>query len=293
LNKQATRVAALILSALVAGLLAPGGAGAVVASRATPGTPDYGPLESMIRAYVARDAATWSVYFVDLDSGQAFGINPDAPIPQASLVKVPLVLYVNHLVSQGEMSWDDRIAYRPDSDYRSGAGALQFFAQAGWTYSVRALSNLAITLSDNIAKAMLVRHVGSGNLVRYMSSLGAAQPHVNGEEATTARDMAVYLQEILRMSREEPDLGQRLIDDMSHTIWHVGIPGQLPEGVRVAHKEGDITGVANDVGIVFAGHPYIICILSTGQPDVDAGFRKIAEISEMVYFYQEQAYGGI
>ncbi|NPV71559.1 MAG: serine hydrolase [Firmicutes bacterium] len=256
------------------------------------GHPGYAPLESRIRAYLSRDPATWGIYFIDLDSGKTFGVNPDTPIPQASLVKVPLVLYINHLVSRGEMTWDDQVAYRPDTDYRGGAGAMQFFAQPGWTYSVRVLANLAITLSDNVTKAMLVRYVGAGNLVKYMSSLGASQPHVNGEDSTTARDMAVYLQAILSLSRERPDLGQRLLDDLSHSIWHVGLPGRLPKGVRVAHKEGDITGVSNDAGVVFSRHPYVICILSKGQPDAEAGFSKIADISRMVYDYQEQVYGG-
>ncbi|MBC7339961.1 MAG: serine hydrolase [Firmicutes bacterium] len=34
----------------------------------------------------------------------------------------------------------------------------------------------------------------------------------------------------------------------------MGLPGQLPPGLQVAHKEGDMTGVGNDVGIVFSSH---------------------------------------
>lgn len=65
----------------------------------------------------------------------------------------------------------------------------------------------------------------------------------------------------------------------------------LPGGVQVAHKEGDIVGVSDDVGIVFSRHPYVLCILSEGQKDVEAGFRKIAEVSRMVFDYQEYVYG--
>ncbi|MEW6547180.1 MAG: serine hydrolase [Bacillota bacterium] len=252
--------------------------------------PGYEPLKAQIMACLAGDPATYGVYFLDLESGKSFGINADLPIPQASTVKVPIVLYVNHLVAQGRASWSDRVAYQPATDHRTGAGALQFFARPGDTYSLRVLSNLAITLSDNVAKAMLVRHLGASNIKRFMASLGASHPNINGEEPTTARDMAIYLQAILRLARENPELGWRMIDDLSHTIWHVGLPGQLPPGIQVAHKEGDITGVSNDVGIVFSSHPYILCILSDGQQDIEAGFRKISEISRLVYDYQEQVY---
>ncbi|MDI7248903.1 MAG: class A beta-lactamase-related serine hydrolase [Bacillota bacterium] len=276
---------ALAITSAGAPLAAPGS----TTSRWHPG---YEPLRDQIAAYLAGDPATYGIYFLDLGSGRDFGINADLPIPQASTVKVPIVLYVNHLVAQGRVSWADRVAYHPATDYRTGAGALQFFAGDGQTYSLRVLSNLAITLSDNVAKAMLVRHLGAGNIRQFMASLGASHPNLDGGEPTTARDMAIYLQAVLRLARENPELGWRMIDDLSHTIWHVGLPGQLPPGLQVAHKEGDITGVANDVGIVFSSHPYILCILSQGQQDIEAGFRKISEISRLVYEYQEQVYRG-
>jgi beta-lactamase class A len=271
----------LVVTAAGTPLAAPG------ASRWHPG---YEPLKAQIEEYLAGDGATYGIYFLDLGSGRSFGINENLPIPQASTVKVPIVLYVNHLVAQGKADWTDRVAYQPASDYRTGAGALQFFAGAGQTYSLRVLSSLAITLSDNVAKAMLVRHLGADNIRQFMTSLGASHPNLDGGEPTTARDMAIYLQAVLRLARENPELGWRMIDDLSHTVWHVGLPGQLPPGLQVAHKEGDITGVANDVGIVFSSHPYILCILSQGQQDIEAGFRKISDISRLVYEYQDRVY---
>ncbi|MDI6895448.1 MAG: class A beta-lactamase-related serine hydrolase [Bacillota bacterium] len=276
---------ALVITTAGAPLAAPGGT-------MPKWQPAYEPLREQIQGYLAGDPATYAVYFLDLQSGRDFGINADLPIPQASTVKVPIVLYVNHLVAQGRASWADRVAYQPATDYRTGAGALQFFAGDGQTYSLRVLSNLAITLSDNVAKAMLVRHLGADNIRQFAASLGASHPNLDGGEPTTARDMAIYLQAVLRLARENPELGWRMIDDLSHTIWHVGLPGQLPPGLQVAHKEGDITGVSNDVGIVFSSHPYILCILSQGQQDIEAGFRKISEISRLVYDYQEQVYRG-
>ena len=54
----------------------------------------------------------------------------------------------------------------------------------------------------------------------------------------------------------------------------------------MAHKEGDVWGVADDAGIVFARRPYILVVLSRGETDVDKGFTRIAEISRIVYDFQ-------
>ncbi|MCR4398083.1 MAG: class A beta-lactamase-related serine hydrolase [Firmicutes bacterium] len=250
--------------------------------------PAYAPLEARVREFLEADPATYGVHFLDLASRTGFGLNALRPLPQASTVKVPIVLYLNRLVARGVVCWNDAVAYNPETDYRGGAGALQFFAKEGSRYSLRLLSNLVITLSDNIAKAMLVRFLGADNIRRFMASLGASQPHVAGEEPTTALDMTIYLLGVLGLARELPGFGCRMLDDLANTIWNEGLPGRLPRGVIVAHKEGDITGVSDDVGIVFARRPYILSVLSEGQADIEAGFRTIAAVSEIVYDYQER-----
>ncbi|SHF09763.1 beta-lactamase class A [Desulfofundulus australicus DSM 11792] len=248
--------------------------------------PDYQPLQKQLKEYLARQPGVYGIYFKDLHSGVSFDINGDEPVTAASTVKVPVVLYLNHLVAQGKLDWDDRVVYDSKQDYQGGAGILQFAARDGDSYSLRVLANLSITISDNIAYRMLVRHLGKDNVAQFMRDLGGQTVFPGGENITTARDMGRYMEAVLEFSREHPALGERLLDDMAHPIYHVGLPGKLPPKVRVAHKEGDVWGVANDVGIVFAEHPYILVVLSRGETDVDKGFARIAEISRMVYDYQ-------
>lgn len=249
--------------------------------------PDYSPLKAQLERFVATRRATFGIYFVDLPSGRTIGINENEWIPAASTVKIPIALYLNELVAQGKIRWEDRMAYDSSVDYSGGAGALQFFARDGDTYSMRVLANLMITVSDNVAWRMLTRHLGKDNIADYMRRLGGETVYPNGENITTAKDMGKYMMAVLDFRRRHPQLGDRLIDDLSHTIWHVGLPGRLPAHLRVAHKEGDITGVADDVGIVFASRPYILVVLSKNVPDIEEGFRDIAAISRIVYDYQE------
>lgn len=251
--------------------------------------PDYTPLQKQLEEYVAGQTGVFGIYFKDLTSGAEFAINGDEPITAASTVKVPVVLYLNHLIAQGKMRWDDQVAYDSAQDYQGGAGILQFSARDGDTFSLRVLANLSITISDNIAYRMLVRHLGQDNVAQFMRSLGVQTDFPNGENITIARDMGRYMEAVLDFNRQYPEPGERLLDDMANPIYHVGLPGKLPPEIRVAHKEGDVWGVANDVGIIFAPRPYILVVLSKGETDVDKGFGRIAEISRMVYDYQMNA----
>ncbi len=248
--------------------------------------PDYAPLEAELRELIATYDATYGICFRDLESGAGFGINEREPITAASTVKVPVVLYLNTLVARGRAKWSDRVAYDAALDYQDGAGVLQFTAKDGATYSLRILANLAITVSDNIAYRMILRHLGKDNVAAFMRGLGGEVVFPDGWNVSCARDMVLYVQAVLDFARAHPDLGQRLLDDMAHSIYHVGLPGLLPPDLTVAHKEGDVTGIANDVGVVLGSRPYILAVLSRGVSDIDEGFARIAEISRVVYDYQ-------
>lgn len=252
------------------------------------GKPDYEPLRQEVINYLNTLPGTYGIYFKDLASGQTFGINENAPIPPASCIKVPVVLYLYRQVAAGKLQWADRFRYDRISDYQVGAGALQYTARDGDTFSLRCLATVAITISDNVAHNMLVRNLGYENVMNYLRSIAPNTTRPYGSAATTARDMGAVVEEVIRFARENPKLGGRLIDDLSHTIFHVGLPGKLPPKLQVAHKEGSINGVANDMGVVFANRPYILVVLSQGIADEDTGFRNIAEISRIVYNYQQR-----
>ncbi|HAU31022.1 MAG TPA: serine hydrolase [Desulfotomaculum sp.] len=246
---------------------------------------NYSQLIKQINEYTMTQPGFYGIYFKDLDSGAVFDINGNEPITAASLVKVPAVLYLNTLIDQGELNWDDTVAYESGVDYQSGAGTLQFSARDGDEYSLRTLANLSITVSDNIAYRMIVRKVGKDNLANFMRSLGGETVFPGGWNITTAEDMGKYVEAILKFNEKNPEMGQKLLYDMAHSIYNVGLNGRIDKSVTVSHKEGDVTGVANDAGIVFAERPYILVVLTKNVDDIDRGFERIAEISRIVYDY--------
>lgn len=254
-------------------------------ARNKPWDPDYGPLEAQLREFFAAQPEEWGLYFKDLVSGDTFGINENVEIPAASTVKVPVVLYASELVHESKLSWNERLTYYSERDWRSGAGTLQFTAKNGDTFSIRELAEKAIRDSDNVAWKMLERRLGKQNIINFMKSIGGTVVYPGGQNISTPRDNAIYMEAALNFARESPE-GQKLIFDLAHTVWNTGLNRYITE-VPVAHKEGDITGVADDVGIVFSDFPYILSIMSRGHQDVEAGFAKIGEISRTVYDYQQ------
>ncbi len=159
------------------------------------------------------------------------------------------------------------------------------------------LANLAITLSDNIAWRMLDRRLGRENIANYLRSIGGRTVYPDGQNISTARDMGIYLQELLNFKNKNPELGERLLDYLSHTIWDQdGIPGGVQEGVRVAHKVGSIYQVANDIGIVFLeNRPYILTVLTQGLDDRFCSnrhdFKPRLQVPEEVCLVSLSAYG--
>jgi beta-lactamase class A len=94
------------------------------------------------------------------------------------------------------------------------------------------------------------------------------------------------MQAVLDFKNQYPDYGGTLLYDLEHTIWNAGLNGALSPDVPVAHKEGDVIGVSNDVGVVFGKRPYLLVVMSSNQADSDKGFQYIAQISKMAYDYE-------
>lgn len=250
--------------------------------------PEYEQLREEITQFTATLPGTYGIYFKDLETGEEIGINETQQFPPASTIKLPVVLYLYEQITAGQLNWNDRVSYNKNTDYQGGAGDLQFAARHGDTYSLRCLATISIILSDNIAHNMLVRHLGYDNVMNFINKMGPNTTRPFGSASTTPRDMGAFFEELLRFAKDNPEEGGRLLNDLAHTIYHVGLPGELPSDITVSHKEGSINGVATDGGIVFARRPYILVVLSQGITDHDKAFGDIAKISRIIYDFQQQ-----
>ncbi len=240
-------------------------------------------MDRRLRSFLADKQGRFGIYFEDLVTGESYGLDDSKPLPAASVVKVPIVLYLYQRVADGHVNLDRRVAYQAETDYEGGDGVLRHVAREGDTYSLRVLANLAITISDNIATRMLIRYLGKRNIIQFMRSIGCTTVYPGGDNIASARDAGTYVKAALRFAEKHQELGRLFLDDLANSIYHVGLPGGVPAQVVVAHKEGSLDDVANDAGVVFAARPFVLAVFSADIQDVDQGFLDIAAITRIVY----------
>jgi beta-lactamase class A len=230
------------------------------------------PLSQQIRA-IARDArGKVSVACSLPGSALDCDLNPHACPPMQSVFKLPLAIAVLHQVEQGALSLDQPVRFLPEDRILPHAySPLQDqYPDAGVDVPLRELLRLDVSLSDNVAADILLRVVGGPKAVdAYIAALGIRGFHLEDSEAVLHRDVLAQYRnwfqpagavEMLRRISDNspltPEHTNLLLGWMTPAVRTTRLEGDLPPGVRVAHKSGtsDVDhGVAhatNDIGLI-------------------------------------------
>jgi beta-lactamase class A len=101
--------------------------------------------------------------------------------------------------------------------------------------------------------------------------------------ATTARSLLVMLTKIAQGEAVSPVASRAMADMLSRQRFRDGIPAQLPEGTRVAHKTGNITKIHHDAAIVYGPRPFVLVVLVRGIEDQKVSGPLIAAIARTAY----------
>ncbi|MDF2629808.1 MAG: putative beta-lactamase [Symbiobacteriaceae bacterium] len=230
---------------------------------------------------------TVGVYVTDLASGQTASVNPSATFYGASTLKVPIAMTVLWLVGQGRLSLDQRITYLPQ-DFQAGAGVLQATIRPGDRITIRRLVDLMITVSDNIARNMLERYIGSGTVRRYMTSIGVTPPYDPVARTVTPYGMNQALIALdTGRSGLLPEHTRLLLGFMENTVHRTRIPAKLPSDVTVANKIGTWPGQVHDFALVYEpDRSFAISVFTRGIAEAQAE-DAIANIAAAIYWYMD------
>jgi beta-lactamase class A len=248
-------------------------------------------LQNQLNLLSTRAPGHIGVIVKDLTTGLSTGVNESANMPAASTIKIPVMVEVFRQMAAGDFDLNRQVTLeRPDRD--DGWGDL-VYAHPGNRYSVANLLRLMIAESDNTATNMLIRLVGRVHINQTMERLGLRQTR-----------LADYIRSDgdIRGLRTSPLDMSRLLDSMAHeqlvNEWssramiailtgqrHNGLlPEPLPPGTQIAHKTGTLHDTLNDVGIVYLNNsPYVIAVLTTHLPTLDAGRQFIRGVSRLAY----------
>lgn len=133
--------------------------------------------EARLRELAAGTSGALGVSALDLTSGERFAINENLVFPQASAIKVPVLMEVYKQAHEGKFSLTD--LRRLDKEHKAGgSGVLQELGDGTSQLSIRDLGVLMILVSDNTATNMLIDLVGKENINRTMASLGLQHTRV-------------------------------------------------------------------------------------------------------------------
>jgi beta-lactamase class A len=242
------------------------------------------------------------VAILDLTNGHKYLLNGEEVFPQASSIKVPLLLELfrqSQDNSEGQAKLTDLYTVResdlvPDSDIFLG------LTPGVTRLTNRDLATIVMAVSDNSATNVLIDRVGMENVNKLMDRLGLKQTRLRRkmmdlkaaqegrENVSTPREMmqlleAIYHGKVLNKTTTEDFL--KVLSTHKDSALLRG----LPDNVRAANKPGALEGVRNDSGIIFApNRPFVLCIMATYLRNERAGEKVISEIAATAYSHFER-----
>lgn len=221
---------------------------------------------------IAREMETipghTGLYYKNLLTGFEYGVRAEETYLAASVIKFPILLHVLDRAARGEISLSDKLTVENWEKVPSCGGLNQFTDAV--TADVRTLCRLMIVLSDNTATNKLIRFCGMDRCNDAFREMGLQKTVLNRllfdyeaakrgfQNYICPREIGMLLEKLYKKEFVSSEVSQYAIDILlDQQIGHK-LEGKLT-GVPVAHKTGEDDGLSNDVGIVFAQQPFVIC----------------------------------
>ena len=215
---------------------------------------------------------------VDLETGVTLGLNPDTVFPQASAIKIPVMVEVFRAARAGRLRLEDRVRLEA-SDVVGGSGKLKEELKRGAVErSVRELVELMIRESDNVATNKLIAMVGMEEVNRTLDGLGLYRTRLrrrmmdiaaatrDEENVSTPREMA-RLAEMLYRRQLVDEAASREMIGILKTV-KASMRRAIPPEIAVAAKPGELPGVRTETGIVFLpGRPFVLSVMGAFLPE--------------------------
>jgi beta-lactamase class A len=130
-----------------------------------------------------------------LATGRHIGYREDELFPTASVIKLPLLVTLYEDAIAGRIDLSERVTYRDDTKV-AGSGVLQYLDD-GLAPTLRDLSVLMMSVSDNTATDLLFDRVGKPRIEATMDRLGLASIRV-------PFDVREMLMELVDMDHTQP-----------------------------------------------------------------------------------------
>jgi len=152
-------------------------------------------LATKIQGLAEETGGVVGVAATQLATGRHIGYREDELFPTASVIKLPLLVTLYEDAIAGRIDLSERVTYRGDTKV-AGSGVLQY-VDDGLQPTLRDLSVLMMSVSDNTATDLLFDRVGKSRIEATMARLGLSSIRV-------PFDIREMLMELVDMDHSKP-----------------------------------------------------------------------------------------
>jgi len=208
-------------------------------------------------------------YYKNLITGFKYGIRENDIFSAASVIKLPLMMHILKECHAGRMNMQEKLTVT-EADKVPICGALTLFSGNVET-DIRTLCRLMISISDNTATNMLINRATIEGAAKGFLSMGlektrltrllfdAAASREGRQNVICLRETGMLLEQLYRHEFVSPAISQEALDMLLLQQVDHKLNGKICGAVPIAHKTGEDDALSNDVGIVYAKQPFVIC----------------------------------
>lgn len=261
-------------------------------------------LEARVSETVGKFDGTMGVAIVDLTDERAILKNADRVFPTASSIKIAVLLELYRQEQQAREGAQAKARlndlYEIDPKVLVDYSSIMQGLTPGLTkVTNRDLAQFMIAVSDNTASNILIDRVGMENVNATLRSLGLTKTMLRrhmmdfeaakrgNENISTPREMTKLLEAIYKGKALNQELTGKFIKQLS-TLKESELQHDMPEGVQVANKPGNLKGVRTDSGIIFAkNRPFAISVMTENVRNIHVASARICAIALDAFHYFE------
>jgi beta-lactamase class A len=252
-----------------------------------------------LREYEGSFDGALGVAFLDVSGGQRFDLNGETVFPQASVIKIPIMIALYEAERAGRLRLDDEVSVQPQ-ELIGGSGFLRPRLESGpAAFPLRELIRGMIIRSDNTATNKCISVVGMEQVNRVVESLKLKHTRLrrimlDGEAATrdeenisTPNEMAQLVKMLVDGKVVDAEASRQMLATMREV--EGGFRQGLPLDTATAVKTGAIPGSRSETGVIWVGgRPFVLSVMSAY---IDDRHSPVPDVARLVYPLMEKLAG--
>jgi beta-lactamase class A len=251
-------------------------------------------FQAELEAIAGRFEGVAGLHVVDLTDSTRFDVHGDLVFPQASAIKIAILLELFRRAESEPGLLRQRVELTREVR-TGGSGVLQILTDGGSALSLEDHAIYMIVHSDNTSTNILIDRLGMDAINRLTASLGAPSTRVQRrmidpaasvrgqENLSTPREAARIMERIASCDLPMSAAACRRVREILELPKGGPTRAPVPAGVPIAFKPGGITGVATTWALVgLPGRPYVFTVMTSYGGD---GGEVVRAVSEAAYRY--------